>query len=114
MKGLSTEWRPLRKAQATKSRGAQRPHDPRRVCPEHRSNLQELDHVEPTLATLVLGNERLRSTELIGDVLLGETGLLPSRNQQLAQLGVLGRMDRLAHAGRHEPQQLIPGPDYPK
>jgi hypothetical protein len=27
---------------------------------------------------------------------------------------VLGRMDRLAHAGRHEPQQLIPGPDYPK
>jgi hypothetical protein len=91
-----------------------RPHDPRWVCAEYRRDLQELDHIEPTLATLVLGNEGLRPTELIGDILLGETGLLSCRNQQLAQLGMLGRMDRLAHAGRHEPQQLIPGPDYPK
>ena len=51
---------------------------------------------------------------LIGNILLGKPRFLPSRDQQLAQLDVLGRMDRLAHAGRHEPQQLIPGPDYPK
>lgn len=62
--------------------------------------MDELDHVEPTLTTFVLGNEGLGPTEPLGDLSLGETGLLSGRNEQLAQLKVFGRVDRLAHAGR--------------
>jgi hypothetical protein len=96
------------------SESAESPYDPHGICTEDGGDLQELDHVEPALATLVFGHKRLRSAKAIGHILLGQTGFLPCGNKQLAQSGVLGRSDRLAHAGRHEPQQLIPGPDYPK
>ncbi len=62
--------------------------------------MDELDHVEPALTALVLGNERLRPTEPLGDLNLGQPGLLSGRNEQLAQLEMFGRVDRLAHAGR--------------
>jgi hypothetical protein len=97
-----------------RSESAESPHNTRRICTEHGGDLQELDHVEPALAALVFCDERLRPAKAIGNILLGQTRLLPRGDKQLAQSGVLRGTDRLAHAGRHGPQQLIPGPDYPK
>ena len=80
-------------------------------------DLDELDHVQPALATLVLCHEALRSPETLSDLLLGQTSLLAGGNKEFSELDVLGGVDRLAHAGREldaEREKLIPISDYPK
>ena len=93
------------------------PDDPLRALPKNLRKLNELDHVEPALATFILCDEALRSPETLGDLLLGQTSLLAGGNEELSELEVLGGMDRLAHAGRElddEREKLIPLSDYPK
>jgi len=49
-----------------------------------------MNHIEPALAALVLGNKRLRPTEALCDFLLGKTCLLARCDEQLTELGMLG------------------------
>jgi hypothetical protein len=52
--------------------------------------LEEFKHVEPALSAFVLCYETLRSSELLSNLLLGETSLHASGYQQLSELDVLG------------------------
>jgi hypothetical protein len=63
-------------------------------------DLNELDNVEPPLTSLILGDERLRSPKPLSDLRLCESCLLARCDEQLAELLILGRVDRIAHAGR--------------
>ena len=47
---------------------------------------EELDHVDAALAAFVLGDEALRLAESIGELLLGEAGLVAGGDQQLDQV----------------------------
>ena len=63
-------------------------------------DLNELDNVEPPLASLILGDERLRRPKPLSDFRLRESGLFARGDEQLAQSLMLGSVDRLAHVGR--------------
>jgi hypothetical protein len=54
-----------------------------------------LDDVEPALAVLELGHERLRPFQPFRDIMLGQPRLLASRDQQLAEGALPERVDDL-------------------
>src|SRR5436309_3106310 len=51
---------------------AESPQEEHRISPDRTCHRDELDDVEPTLAALVLGHERLRSSEPLGQGMLGQ------------------------------------------
>ena len=66
----------------------------------------EFHHIQPSLAAFVLGHERLRDAEPVGDGLLGEAGPQPLLPEELDHAGMFGCAECLAHApdperGRH-------------
>lgn len=66
-------------------------------CPH---NIDELEGAEPPLSAFVLGDERLRLVETRRDIGLRQPGLLPKVAQQLAELDLAGRAQRIAHCGK--------------
>jgi len=53
-------------------------------APIARAMTMNFDDVEPALPALVLGHERLMLAEALGELLLGQVGLVARRDQQLA------------------------------
>ena len=91
--------------------------DALRILPQNSCDLDKLNHIEPALSAFVLGHEALRPPKALGNLLLSESGLLASSNEQLSEPDMLWGMDRFAHAGRavdDERQKLILLSDYPK
>lgn len=64
------------------------------------SDIDEFDHTEAPLTALVFGDERLRLIESRGNVGLGQATLLPQVTQQLAELDLARRAQRVAHCGK--------------
>ena len=97
------------------TRAASPLHPPRLKPPEHsahrhpqrRSNLPELDHIEPPFTGLVLADERLWLLQAGRHVNLGQPSFLPQIPQQGAKPLVLGRVDRLVHSRSRTPALSI-------
>jgi hypothetical protein len=79
-------------------------------------NLNELKHVNPAFASLILCHERLRTVDSPSNLVLGKPGILTSHGQNLAENEMFLAVDRSAHVAREANEQgkLIPNPDYPK
>ena len=102
---------------ASTSRPRKRPHHLDRIGTEGTGNLEKLDDVQPSFPTFVLGHEGLRPAEPLADLLLSEARRFACGDKQFAKLGMLGAVDRFAHAARGwggERRKLIPLSDYPK
>src|SRR5262249_45112941 len=59
-----------------------------RIGPQSPGNGDELDEVDPAFATLILGDERLRSAELLRQGLLPHAGSMSHCDKQLDQAGI--------------------------
>ena len=64
------------------------------VDPNDLGHLEELDQVQPTFPTFVLGNEGLGPLQRLGKLLLGDSGILAGANQQLSKTFVARRKGR--------------------
>lgn len=91
---------------------------PVRIDLEQPGDLQELHDIEPSLAPLVLGDERLRPGQFPGQLLLRQPGGLSGLDEPLDEDLVSSGVNRFSHAcaaeGSEAPAPLIPIPDYPK
>jgi hypothetical protein len=68
------------------------------ISVERQYHLDELDHIEPALPSLVLGNEGLGTTQAFCHLNLRETGVVPSADQHFAKALVHRAGKRSAHA----------------
>ena len=64
------------------------------------NHVNELDYIQPALATLVFADERLRPAQLPRQLGLRKFGVAPGVNQYLAKPIVSRSKDRSAHARR--------------
>lgn len=90
---------------------------PLRFAFDRAHDSDELQDIEPTLTTLVFGDEGLWPAEALSDLSLGQLGSFSGLDQKLAQQAMLGTVDGFAHAARledDERRKLIPVSDYPK
>jgi hypothetical protein len=79
-------------------------------------NLNELEHVNPAFASLILCHKRLRTVDSPRNLVLGERRILTSCGQNLPEDELFCAVDRSAHVAREgdEQEKLIPKSDYPK
>ncbi len=69
-------------------------------------DLQKLEHVQPTLTTLVLGHERLRTPQAFGQLHLGQASRLPRVDQYLSEPHMVGFAIVFGHTGIPRPENL--------
>jgi hypothetical protein len=78
--------------------------------------VKEFDDIDASFPAFDPGNVRLASIQTVSKRRLGQLRVLPRLRQQLAQLGVLAREERLRHAPSSNPAlntpKLIIGPKY--
>ncbi len=73
------------------------PHGVVRIDAEHLRDFDQLDDIEPPLTAFVFGNERLRPAELVGDLLLGEAGVLAGLDQPVEWYLIALGVNRFLH-----------------
>jgi hypothetical protein len=66
------------------------PEKPDRVAPDRFCDRDTLDHINPALAAFDLCHERLRLSELVCELLLDDTRVLPRGLQQGEKTSVIG------------------------
>jgi len=89
-------------------------HDGDRLEAECLHDVDKLDRAQVPFPTLVLGDERLRLVEARGNIRLGQPALLATVAQQLAELDLARRAQRVAHCGkpRSKMKASLHNPDF--
>jgi hypothetical protein len=70
-------------------------------------NRHELDDIEPPLASLVLGNERLRAFEALCDIRLGQAGFQPHLPHDAAECALFSAMDGFDRASSRHAAEIV-------
>jgi hypothetical protein len=81
------------------------------------TNLDKFHDVDPPFAAFIFGDEGLRSTKALGELVLRQAGGFARPDHQLAESDLSCGMDRFAEfarAGSHRRRRLIRTSDYPK
>jgi hypothetical protein len=93
----------------------QLPHEIAHIDPQNLGDLEDLDEVEPSLPTFVLGDERLRPSELLGELDLSQALGLPAGDQPVAKPSIGRTEEGSGHSRCHTivAGTLIRGWDYP-
>lgn len=79
------------------------------IEPDGVGEIEELDHVDPTLAGLDGGDERLVPSKRLRDVALGQAGRFTGLGQELGQPLMARRAERAGHAGPRRDRRWIRG-----
>ena len=72
-------------------------HGSDRLETERAHDIDELDRAQTTLPSFVFGDEGLGLIETHSDISLGQAALFPKVTQQLAELNLVRRAQRVAH-----------------
>ncbi len=71
----------------------QLPHDPDRIGAQGAGNGEKLHDIQPSLATFVFCNERLRALQPFGELFLAQAHFFTSFGQKLAQKAIFRLME---------------------